>query len=60
MARQFPNSHITAVSNSNSQAAYILAEATARGLNNLRAMASDMNVFDPQSRFDRVEEGLVS
>ena len=31
MARQFPNSHITAVSNSNSQAAYILGEAACAG-----------------------------
>jgi cyclopropane-fatty-acyl-phospholipid synthase len=54
VARQFPNSQITAVSNSNSQREYILGEATARGLNNLRAVTSDMNVFDPQSRFDRV------
>jgi cyclopropane-fatty-acyl-phospholipid synthase len=54
MARQFPNSQITAVSNSHSQREYILGEATARRLNNLRAVTSDMNVFDPQSRFDRV------
>jgi cyclopropane-fatty-acyl-phospholipid synthase len=54
MARQFPKSHITAVSNSHSQREYILGEAAARGLNNLRAVTSDMNVFDPQSRFDRI------
>jgi cyclopropane-fatty-acyl-phospholipid synthase len=54
MARQFPNSQITAVSNSNSQAAYIASEAAARGLKNLRAVTSDMNVFDPESRFDRI------
>ena len=54
MARQFPNSQITAVSNSHPQREYILGEAAARGLTNLRAVTSDMNVFDPQSRFDRV------
>jgi cyclopropane-fatty-acyl-phospholipid synthase len=54
MARQFPNSQITAVSNSNSQAEYIAGEAAARGLKNLRAVTSDMNVFDPERRFDRI------
>jgi cyclopropane-fatty-acyl-phospholipid synthase len=54
MARQFPNSQITAVSNSNLQAQYILCEAAARGLKNLRAVTSDMNVFDPRAQFDRV------
>jgi cyclopropane-fatty-acyl-phospholipid synthase len=54
MARQFPNSQITAVSNSNSQADYIASEAAARGLQNLRTVTSDMNVFDPESRFDRI------
>jgi cyclopropane-fatty-acyl-phospholipid synthase len=54
MARQFPNSQIIAVSNSNSQAAHIASEAAARGLNNLRVVTSDMNVFDPDSRFDRI------
>jgi cyclopropane-fatty-acyl-phospholipid synthase len=54
MARQFPNSPITAVSNSNSQAEYIVGEAAARGLNNLRAVTSDMNVFDPDGRFERI------
>jgi cyclopropane-fatty-acyl-phospholipid synthase len=52
MARQFPNAQITAVSNSNSQAAYIAGEAAARGLKNLRAVTSDMNVFEPQTQFD--------
>ena len=54
MARQFPKSQITAVSNSNSQREYIEGEAAARGLKNLRALTSDMNVFDPQARFDRI------
>jgi cyclopropane-fatty-acyl-phospholipid synthase len=54
MARQFPNSQITAVSNSNSQAAYIASEAAARELKNLRAVTSDMNVFDPNAQFERI------
>jgi cyclopropane-fatty-acyl-phospholipid synthase len=54
MARQFPNSPVVAVSNSNSQREYIEGQATARGLTNLRVITADMNVFDPQSRFDRI------
>ncbi|HEY5129491.1 MAG TPA: cyclopropane-fatty-acyl-phospholipid synthase family protein [Bradyrhizobium sp.] len=54
MARQFPRSEITAVSNSRTQRQYIESEAAARGLKNLRVVTSDMNVFDPQRRFDRI------
>jgi len=54
MARQFPNSRITAVSNSSSQRDYIEGEAAARGLKNLRVVTVDMNVFDPQAQFDRI------
>jgi cyclopropane-fatty-acyl-phospholipid synthase len=54
MARQFTHSDIAAVSNSPSQRQYIETEAAARGLNNLRVITSDVNVFDPQRRFDRI------
>jgi cyclopropane-fatty-acyl-phospholipid synthase len=54
MARQFPNSQVTAVSNSHSQRIYIEGEAAARGLTNLRVLTADMNVFDPQGKFDRI------
>jgi cyclopropane-fatty-acyl-phospholipid synthase len=54
MARQFPNSEVTAVSNSNSQREYIEGEAAKRGLKNLRVVTSDMNLFDPQRQFDRI------
>ena len=54
MARQFPNSHITAVSNSQGQCDYVESEAAARGLKNLRVITQDMNVFDPQQKFDRI------
>lgn len=53
MARQFPNSQVTAVSNSHSQRQYIEGEATARGLKDLRVITADMNVFDPARQFDR-------
>jgi cyclopropane-fatty-acyl-phospholipid synthase len=54
MARQFPGSQITAVSNSHSQRIYIEGEAAARGLKNLRVITQDMNVFDPKQQFDRI------
>ncbi len=54
MARQFPNSEVTAVSNSHSQRTYIEGEATARGLSNLGVITQDMNVFDPRRQFDRI------
>ena len=54
MARQFPRAEISAVSNSHSQRQYIENEAASRGLKNLRVATSDMNVFDPNRRFDRI------
>jgi cyclopropane-fatty-acyl-phospholipid synthase len=54
MARQFPHSQITAVSNSHSQRMHIQSEAAARGLTNLRVITQDMNVFDPKRQFDRI------
>jgi cyclopropane-fatty-acyl-phospholipid synthase len=54
MARQFPLAAITAVSNSQSQRAYIEAEAKTRGLTNLTVITQDMNAFDPGRTFDRI------
>jgi cyclopropane-fatty-acyl-phospholipid synthase len=54
MARQFPTSQVTALSNLHSQREYIEREAMARGLKNIRVVTADMNVFAPQRRFDRI------
>src|SRR6187399_1269241 len=54
MARQFPHAQVTAVSNSNSQREYIEEEARKRGLTNLHVITCDMNVFDPEKKFDRI------
>jgi cyclopropane-fatty-acyl-phospholipid synthase len=54
MARQFPHSPITAVSNSRSQRIYIETEAASRGLHNLKVITADMNVFAPERQFDRI------
>ena len=55
MAAHYPKSHITAVSNSHSQKAYIESQAGERGLRNIRVLTRDMNEFDTEPRqFDRV------
>jgi cyclopropane-fatty-acyl-phospholipid synthase len=54
MARQFPRAQVTAMSTSHSQRLYIEAEAAVRGLNNLRVITQDVNVFDPRQKFDRI------
>ena len=54
MAGRYPNSKITAVSNSQSQRAYILGRAHERGLFNLEVITADMNEFIPARNFDRV------
>jgi cyclopropane-fatty-acyl-phospholipid synthase len=54
MARQFRNAEITAVSNSHSQREHIERQAASRGLKNLRVITADMNVFQPEQRFERI------
>lgn len=54
MARRFPRSQITSVSNSASQRAFIEARAAALGLGNLTVITADMNDFTTEQRFDRV------
>ena len=53
-AQRYPDSEITAVSNSASQKAFIDARARARGLENVTVVTADMNRFAPGARFDRV------
>lgn len=55
MAEHYPDSRITAVSNSAPQRGYIEAEAARRGFNNVRVLTADMNDFSaPAGSFDRV------
>ncbi len=54
MAENFPDSEITAVSNSHSQREYILEQANLRGLNNIEVITCDMNDFEPGQNYDRV------
>lgn len=55
MAENYPQSHITAVSNSSSQREFILNAARQRGIDGrLSVVTADMNHFQPEETFDRV------
>lgn len=54
MAEHYPGSRITAVSNSQPQREFILAQCRERGIGNVQVVTADMNRFDTESRFDRV------
>ena len=54
MAKTYPNSKITSVSNSESQKEYIYKECETRGITNLEVITADMNVFQTEKKFDRV------
>lgn len=54
LAEHYPASRITAVSNSRDQRAFILAQAAARGLNNVTILTADMNTFEAPGTYDRV------
>jgi len=54
MAHRYPQSRITAVSNSHSQREFIEAAASQRALTNIRVITRDMNTFAIENRFDRI------
>ena len=54
MAKHYPNSKITSVSNSTSQKAFIDQRAQERGLENLEVITCDMNDFETKKRFERI------
>jgi cyclopropane-fatty-acyl-phospholipid synthase len=54
MARRYPTSSITVVSNSRTQKQYIDRVAQAEGLRNLTVVTANMNTFTPDGTFDRV------
>lgn len=54
LAERFPGNRITAVSNSSPQRDFILQRAHASGLNNVRVITCDMNVFQAETKYDRV------
>ena len=54
MARHYPDSRITAVSNSRSQGAFIRQRAERDGLENVEVVTADMNEFETSGPFHRV------
>ncbi len=54
MARHYPSSQITAVSNSHSQKAYIEQQAEKAGVQNIQIITCDMNDFSIDAAFDRI------
>lgn len=54
IAEQFPESHVTAVSNSASQRQYIERRAAERGLANVTVITADMRGFEIDEQFDRI------
>jgi len=54
MAKKYPQSNITAVSNSNSQREYIEKQAEQKKLTNIEVITCDMNDFETDKTFDRI------
>ena len=54
MAEHYPNSRITAVSNSRTQRESIEADARARGSLNLQVLTADMRTFEAPETYDRI------
>jgi cyclopropane-fatty-acyl-phospholipid synthase len=54
IAQHFPAGRVTAVTHSRGHKRFVDARAKARGIGNLDVIATDMNSFEPDSRFDRV------
>lgn len=54
MAEHFPNSRITAISNSHSQRAHIEKELQSKQLHNATILTRDMRTFDCGQKFDRI------
>ena len=54
MAQKYPQSEITAVSNSHTQRQFIQQQCDLRDIRNLKVITADMNTFDAGQRFDRI------
>lgn len=54
MAEQYPESTITAVSNSSPQREHIMKQAASRGLTNVEVVTCNMTRFNPEKTFDRI------
>ena len=59
MAKNFPKSKITSVSNSNSQREYIMGQAKERNLKNLKVITADVNSFESDQQTTCIIECFV-
>ncbi len=61
MAGKYPNSQITAISNSNTQREYILSTAAKRGYKNVKVFTGDIVTFDlPQQEYYGKADRIIS
>lgn len=54
LAKKYPNSKITAISNSKTQREYILKQASFLGLRNINIITTDINLFSTSHQYDRI------
>ena len=54
MAERYPNSSVSAVSNSRTQKTFIEGEIKKKGIRNLTVITADMNNFTARGHFDRI------
>ncbi|GAA4345320.1 SAM-dependent methyltransferase [Kangiella taiwanensis] len=54
LAKKYPNSQITTISNSSSQRQFIESKAKERGLSNIEVITVDINQFETDKTFDRI------
>lgn len=54
IAKTYPDSQITSISNSQTQRQYIQAEAEKQGLKNITVKTCNMEIFSTEEKFDRI------
>ena len=54
IASNYPACSVTSVSNSDTQREHIRKVAAERGLTNINVITTDMNIFNPADKFDRI------
>lgn len=60
MAKKYPNSKITSISNSHSQKSYIMSTAEKRGLSNVQVFTGDINSFDLPAEYQGKADRIIS
>lgn len=60
MAKKYPKSRITSISNSKSQKKFIMAQAEKRGLRNVQVLTGDINSFDLPAEMHGTAHRIIS